>query len=287
MDEGLVRAVPHGDHAAHRCRTLARHLLSGTRPARDLAELAVAVAAPRATGRRIAVVSARGGAGKTTLSTVLAHVFAARRADPVLVVDADPLGGSLVWRLGMPAGPSLEQLAPTLLTAPDAAAARAALGHAGTALWVVPGGSHRPELARDVTRALSRFFPVAVLDCAGGLTSPGTAAVLGEAHGIVLVAPATPDGVRSTAEALQGAAPSTMARIVVALNVVHPAGRRALRGAAARDLLGRHPVPVVWLPHDRHLAGAAPVVASRVGEAATTAVSRLAAVALDRALPLW
>jgi hypothetical protein len=64
-----------------------------------------------------------------------------------------------------------------------------------------------PTTVRDVTRALSRFFAICVTDCGRGLETPATAEVLGEAHAAVLVAPATPDGVRSTRAGLTGSRP--------------------------------------------------------------------------------
>lgn len=287
MSQELVRGVPHGDRPAQRYRTAVRYLVGGTRPARELTDLATAAAAPLATGRRIAVVSARGGAGKTTVAAVLASTFAARRAEPVLAVDADPVGGSLLWRLGLSGAPTLDRLAPALLDATEADRVQAVLGRARTGLWVLPGGTDTAERARDVTRALSRFFPIAVVDCGAGLRSAATAAVLVEAHAVLLVTPATPDGVRSTADALARATAPTLARIVVALNTVHRGGRRALRGSAARDALAGFDVPVLGLPYDRHLAGAAPIVTDRIGEHTTTAMARLACAVLDRARPLW
>jgi CO dehydrogenase maturation factor len=45
-------------------------------------------------------ISGKGGVGKTTLSALLAHVFAERKRD-VIVIDADPAGG-LAQALGLP-----------------------------------------------------------------------------------------------------------------------------------------------------------------------------------------
>ncbi|GAA0937916.1 hypothetical protein GCM10009557_95920 [Virgisporangium ochraceum] len=184
-------------------RTAGRMFTSG-RATRELAELAAEVQAPVHTGRRIAVASVHGGAGKSTVSAVLASVFAARRADPVLVADADPYEGSLTWRLGVTAQP-LERIAPDLVAARggDLRALEPLLPRTKSGLWVLPsGGAGQPNLCSDVTRALSRLFAVAVTDCPPGLESRTTGAAVADAHSVVLVAAATPDGVRATYRAL-------------------------------------------------------------------------------------
>jgi septum site-determining protein MinD len=279
MSELLVRAVPHGDPALRRLRRLGRHLLGGTAPARTGTDLAGALAVPLTTGRRIAVGSVRGGAGRTTCTALLAAVFAARRPDPVLVVDAGPAHGSLLWRLGLDGAPPLDQLAPGLLAAADLPAACASLVRAAAGPWVAPPGS--AAAVREVTRALSRFFPITVLD-----TGPDPA-VFAEAHAVVLVTPATADGVRSTAEALHAVPPAGRERFVVALVTASREGRRALRAGAARRVLEPFAVPVVALPYDRHLAGAVPLRPDRIGEDTLDATARLAAAVVARARPLW
>ena len=114
---GSATGAPHGDGFARRAARFALHLVTTTRATRELAELAEAAQAPVTTGRRIAVVSVRGGAGRSTVTALLGSVFAARRADHVLVADADPDHGSLAWRLGVAERDGLASLAPRLLAA--------------------------------------------------------------------------------------------------------------------------------------------------------------------------
>ncbi|MPZ64138.1 MAG: chromosome partitioning protein [Pseudonocardiaceae bacterium] len=260
-----------------------------------MAELAAAVQLPLSTGRRIAVTSVRGGAGKSAVAAVLASVYAARRSEPVLAADADPDpdGGSLGWRLGLAGGPTLAELGPQLLAsrAGNLQALERLLPRTETGLWVLPGGAPgRPQAARDVTRALSRLFPVCVTDCGRGMDSPATVEVLSEAHAVVIVSPATPDGMRSTCDALDRVAGAgraeSLSRVVVVLNAASRDGHAALREGAAREALGRYRVPVVTLPHDRHLAAGAPIDPGRVGEATVVEATRLAGEALARARQL-
>ena len=140
-----------------------------------------------------------------------------------------------------------------------------------------------------MTRALSRLFGVCVTDCGQGIDSPATASVRSEAHAVVLVTPATAEGMRSTCELLGrfGPAPRQVPpRVVVALNTLSPAAVRGLRESEARKAFEWFGVPVVRLPYDRHLAAGGPITPSAISETTLVAVTRLAGLALARAQPL-
>jgi MinD-like ATPase involved in chromosome partitioning or flagellar assembly len=288
-DLSISRRTASGERPLRKVLRTAGRMFTSGRATRELAELAAEVQAPVHTGRRIAVASVHGGAGKSTVSAVLASVFAARRADPVLVADADPYEGSLTWRLGVTAQP-LERIAPDLVAARggDLRALEPLLPRTKSGLWVLPsGGAGQPNLCSDVTRALSRLFAVAVTDCPPGLESRTTGAAVADAHSVVLVAAATPDGVRATYRALNRVMSTGYAawlrRVVVVFSAGSPHGRAALKLDAARDLIDGFGVPVVTLPFDRHLAGGARIRPARIAEATLVAATRTAALALDRA----
>ncbi|ALG14566.1 chromosome partitioning protein [Kibdelosporangium phytohabitans] len=244
------------------------------------------VQAPVTTGRRVAVTSARGGAGKTAVSALVGSVFAARRADPVVAVDAAPETGSLAWRLGTQPRGTLAELAQGLMAASSRNLADVArlLPRTPSGLWVVPGGSAgQRTIARDVTRALSRLFAVAVLDCGTGMQLPETTEVLADAHAVLVVTPATPDGVSSTVSALSGVQPGALQRVVIALNATDPHGHATLKSGPAREAFQRMGVPVVELPYDRHVAAGAVIDPGKIAETTFVAAANLAAWALHRA----
>jgi len=278
LDTRLVGRVPPGDSTLRRIGHSALRLFTSNAAVRELAELAAAVQAPVTTGRRIAVVSVRGGAGRTATTALLGTVFAARRADHVLVADGDPEHGSLAWRLGLPGAGGL---APPLLAARALAEVDLVLPRTAAGLRLLPGGPTGE--VRAVSRAVSRFFAICVTDCGRGLTAPGTLEVLHETHAVVVAVPLTPDGVRSTCAELDRLPAAALAYISVALNTIDPIGRATLDRSAATAALARYGVPVVWLPRDRHLAAGAPIVPARLGESITVAATRLAGHALERA----
>jgi MinD-like ATPase involved in chromosome partitioning or flagellar assembly len=269
-------------------------MLTSNQACRELAELVSAVQLPVSTGRRIAVTSVRGAAGTSVVAALLASVYAARRADAVLAVDADPGGGSLHRWLGLSGNGTLTPLAPRLLAASsvELRGLEQLLPRTGTGLWVLPGGApgqHR--LARDVTRVLCRLFAVCVTDCGGGMHSQAAAEVMAQAHAVVVVTPATPEGLHSTCEALDRVAgadrAASLSRVVVALVRSQGAPREstAIRNKV-REAFARYDVPVVTIPYDRHLATAAAITPSRLDEATLVETTRLAAQALARARAL-
>lgn len=288
----LVARVAHGDRTFTRITRTVGRLFSSSRGPRELEELITSVQAPVSTGRRIAVTSVRGGAGKTSITALLGSMFAAHRPDHVLAVDADPDSGSLDWRLGADSALTLTGLAPGLqsASAQDLSSVAKLLPRTTGGLWIAPGGSGgQPSLARDLTRALSRLFGVAVLDCGAGMNTPTTSAVLSDAHAVVVVAPATPDGVRTTAAALDRVAASvgsSLSRVVVALNASDSVGRTALQRSAAEATFARYQVPMVVLPYDRHVASGAVIDPGKIAEPTHVATARLAAWTLRQAQQL-
>ena len=273
---------PHGDGVARRAFRFAAHLVTTTAATRELAELAEATQAPVTTGRRIAVISVRGGAGRSTVTALLGSVFAARRADHILVADADPDHGSLAWRLGLSGSAGLSALGPRLLAARGGVAELdTILSRTPAGLRLLPGADGAPAGAtREVTRALSRFFAICVTDCGRGLESQATAEVLADAHAAVIVTPATQDGVRTTLAGLERMPPNLRQRVVVALSTTDRGGRAALAVGVAREALADVAAHVVTLPYDRHLAAGAAIVPGRLAEATLIEATRLSGYAL-------
>jgi putative peptide zinc metalloprotease protein len=57
------------------------------------------VAVPVSGARRIAIISRKGGIGKTTTTLMLGHTFASHREDRVVALDGNPDAGSLTYRI--------------------------------------------------------------------------------------------------------------------------------------------------------------------------------------------
>lgn len=111
----VLRTRP-AESALHRVLAGSADLFRGDDYPQRLAEAAAGTQLPVTTGRRIAVVGTRGGAGKTTVAALLARIYAAMRTDTVAAVDLAPGAGTLGLRLGVPHAPPLEAAAARLRT---------------------------------------------------------------------------------------------------------------------------------------------------------------------------
>ncbi|MBN1172976.1 MAG: hypothetical protein JXA67_12440 [Micromonosporaceae bacterium] len=292
----FVRRIADGESALRRFLRTTSRIFTDNQSTRELEDLTTQAQLPLTTGRRIAVVAGHGGAGSSTIATILASVYAARRADPVLAADADPGEGSLTWRLGASDEPQLGCLAPKLLAARggDLRGFLSLLPRTLAGLWVLPSGAPgQPQLCATVTQALSRVFAVCVTDGASTIApvSPPAAAVLATSHATVLVTAATPDGVRATIRGLTQTAPAepeiVPERTVVVLNSPYPHGAAALQTNVACRELCQLGLAVVAVPYDRHLASGALITPSWIAEPTLVAVTRLAGQVLGLSRQQW
>jgi len=158
----------------------------------------------------IAVVSPKGGVGKSTTTALLGSLLAHVRRDRVVAVDANPDWGSLGRRLV----PDHPLFIDDLLTGPlkdgrmSATELDAQLGRGPDGLMVAPAPTdpvRAHALDEDAYRLLfarlGELVGTLVLDCGTGLDSPAAHAALGAADQILLVADGEPDTASLVAEA--------------------------------------------------------------------------------------
>ena len=176
----------------------------------------------------IAVVSPKGGVGKSTTTALLGSLLAFLRRDRVVAVDTNPDWGSLGRRL-VPEHPvfiddllagSLKdgRLTPTQLDAQ--------LGRGPDGLMVAPAPTD-PDRAKKLDKEayatlfarLSELVGTLVLDCGTGLDSSAAEAALDCADQLVLVADGEPDTASLVAEAAQYLEQHAPPLVVVANNL--------------------------------------------------------------------
>jgi MinD-like ATPase involved in chromosome partitioning or flagellar assembly len=157
----------------------------------------------------IAVVSPKGGVGKTTTTSLLGTLFALLRRDRIVAVDTNPDYGSL-GRVLTPdqrlfVDDLLERLdQPSLtLTGLDAQ-----LGRSPDGLMVLPAPTDPARMEKldeaaylKVIGRLQEFVGVVMLDCGTGLQEPASRAALKTCDQIVLVTDAEPAAASLVAEA--------------------------------------------------------------------------------------
>lgn len=175
-----------------------------------LEQLESLAAAPRlARCATIAVVSPKGGVGKTTTTALLGMLLSMLRPDRVVAVDANPDYGSL----GRALVPEHRVFVDDFLTMMDsemtaATELEARLGRTRHGLFVLPTptdparmwGLREPEYKRVIER-LQQYAGVLLLDCGTGLQEPAASAAISAADQCILVTDADPAAASLVAEA--------------------------------------------------------------------------------------
>lgn len=148
----------------------------------------------------IAVMSPKGGVGKTTLTALLGSLLAMLRRDRIVAVDNNPDFGSLGRTLTPEHAVFVDDLLEVLdspeltVTELDANLARAAHG-----MMVLPAPTDPVRMARldeeaytRVIRRLQDMVGVVLLDCGTGLHEPASRAALRTADQVVLITDTEP-----------------------------------------------------------------------------------------------
>lgn len=176
------------------------------------ARLDRAIAAPRLTRcATIAVVSPKGGVGKTTTTVLLGSLLARVRRDRIVAVDTNPDYGSLGRTLTPDHQVFVDDLG-DVLEQPDLSvtALDRHLGRAVEGLMVLPAPTDPSRMAQlnedsyaRVIARLQAMVGVLVLDCGTGLQEPAARAAQAAADQIVLISDAHPATASLVAEAAE------------------------------------------------------------------------------------
>jgi MinD-like ATPase involved in chromosome partitioning or flagellar assembly len=158
----------------------------------------------------IAVVSPKGGVGKTTVTALLGSLLAFLRRDRVVAVETNPDWGSLGRRL-VPNHPVfIDELLAGPLNEPSISPTRldAQLGRGPDGLMVAPAPTDPDRAAnldesayRTLFARLSELVGTLVLDCGTGLDDAPARAALACADQLILVCDDEPDTASIVAEA--------------------------------------------------------------------------------------
>jgi MinD-like ATPase involved in chromosome partitioning or flagellar assembly len=145
-------------------------------------------------GYQVAVMSLKGGVGKTAITVLLGSVLTKIRANPILAIDANPDAGNLVKRSGKQSEHSVAQLvaAADQLRTYNAVRAHTSMNEANLEVLASQDyvdarqafSGHDWEVAIDV---VSPYYPIIVADCGTGLFHDAAQAVLDSVWGVVIV----------------------------------------------------------------------------------------------------
>ena len=253
-------------------------------------QLQARIGAPVAGCQRIAVVSLKGGVGKTTTTACLGAIFAEHRGDRVVAVDANPDPGTLGYRIRRDTTHTAKDLVANVGNLERYADVRAYASQTPLRLEVIASEADpaRSEAFgdddyRELAAVLERFYSLVLTDCGPGLLHSAMRAILPSADQLVVVAAPSLDGARSaslTLDWLDKHGHEQLSRSsVVVINAVRE------RGLVDVDKLQAHFArrcrAVVRIPYDRHLETGAEIVLDELAPATRSAYVKLAAAVAD------
>ena len=257
---------------------------------RRLQELVARIRQPVRGDYRIAVLSLKGGVGKTTTTMGLGSIFASVRGDRVIAVDANPDFGTLSQRVSLQTRSTVRDLLldPVIERYSDV---RRHTSQATSRLEVLaserdPAASEAfsDEEYRAVARILQRYYNIILTDCGTGLMHSAMTGVLDLAHSLVLVSSAAIDGARSAAATLDWLSLHGHDHLVRNAVVVINLPREGSPNVGIQDLrnyfLSRCRA-VHIIPYDSHLSEGAEIDLHRLSKQAKRAYVELAATVAD------
>ena len=251
------------------------------------------VRAPVAGGHhRVAVLSLKGGVGKTTAAVGLGSTLASLRGDRVIAVDGNPDRGTLSDKVRLETPATIRDLLNERSMVTRYADVRAYTSQASSRLEILasdrdPGVSvaFSADDYRTVVGVLERYYSICITDCGTGLLHSAMAGILELADQIVLVSSPSVDGARSASATLDWLEAHGYADLVRGGVVVLSAIRRKSKSTVDLDRLEQHFAArsraVVRVPYDPHLEEGAELELEMLNEETADAYLNLAALVAD------
>ena len=225
--------------------------------------LIVAARVPIATCRRVAIVSRKGGIGKTTTTLMLGHTFAVHRGDRVVALDANPDAGSLAYRVHRDTDATVTQLLRAADRIRRYSDMRSFTSQASTRLEVLASDDD-PTISvalgeaeyREVLDVLEHHYNLILMDTGTGILDSATQGILRMADQIVVCAAPGIDASRASSLTLdwldEHGYHDLVSDAVVVINQVRKDGGRELRSVS--EHFAKRCRAVVKVPWDPHLA---------------------------------
>jgi MinD-like ATPase involved in chromosome partitioning or flagellar assembly len=254
-------------------------------------ELVARVNAPLLGCHKIALLSLKGGVGKTTMTATLGATFASLRGDRVVAVDANPDRGTLSQKIPLETSATVRNLLRDAQRVRRYTDVRAYTSQ-GTSRLEVLASEQDPAVSeafseedyRRTVTLLEHFYNMVLTDCGTGLMHSAMYGVLGVADQIVVVSSGSIDGARSASATLDwldahGHGDLVRNAVTVINCVSRSAGGVDLDRVAAH--FGGRCRAVVRIPFDAHLQEGAEVDLDRLEPRTRLALLELAAVVAD------
>ncbi len=254
-------------------------------------ELTLRVNQPLLGCYKIAMLSLKGGVGKTTMTATLGATFASLRGDRVVAVDANPDRGTLSQKIPLETSATVRNLLRDAQRVRRYTDVRAYTSQGPSRLEVLASEqdpavseAYSEEDYRRTVNLLEHFYNIVLTDCGTGLMHSAMYGVLGVADQLVIVSSGSIDGARSASATMDWLDAhghgELVANSVVVINFVHRS-----RGGVDLDRVSEHFAArcraVVRIPFDGHLEEGAEIDLDRLEPHTRMALLELAANVAD------
>ncbi|MFD3781561.1 SCO5717 family growth-regulating ATPase [Streptomyces sp. NPDC058612] len=218
---------------------------------------------------RIAVISLKGGVGKTTTTTALGATLATERQDKILAIDANPDAGTLGRRVRRETGATIRDLVQAIPYLNSYMDIRRFTSQAPSGLEIIANDvdpavstTFNDEDYRRVIETLGRQYPIILTDSGTGLLYSAMRGVLDLADQLIIISTPSVDGASSASTTLDWLSAHGYADLVSRSLTVISGVRETSKMIKVEDIVQHFETRcrgVVVVPFDEHLAAGAEV----------------------------
>ncbi len=243
--------------------------LGGRKTEREREQKLAVLRTPVTQCHKIAVISLKGGVGKTTTTTALGATLATERQDRVVAIDANPDAGTLSRRVRCGTSATIRDLVAEIPNIDNYMAVRRFTSQAPSGLEILANEAD-PALStafseedyRQVIGCLGQHYPIVLTDSGTGLLHSAMRGILDHADQLILVATPSVDGATSASTTLDWLNAHGYEDLVHRSITVISEARRKSRNVRVDDVVHHFHARcrgVVTVPFDEHLAAGSEV----------------------------
>ncbi|WP_264933140.1 MinD/ParA family protein, partial [Streptomyces sp. A012304] len=218
---------------------------------------------------RIAVISLKGGVGKTTTTTALGSTLATERQDKILAIDANPDAGTLGRRVRRETGATIRDLVQAIPYLNSYMDIRRFTSQAPSGLEIIANDvdpavstTFNDEDYRRAIDVLGKQYPIILTDSGTGLLYSAMRGVLDLADQLIIISTPSVDGASSASTTLDWLSAHGYAELVSRSLTVISGVRETGKMIKVEDIVSHFETRcrgVVVVPFDEHLAAGAEV----------------------------
>ncbi|AEY92068.1 hypothetical protein SHJG_6801 [Streptomyces hygroscopicus subsp. jinggangensis 5008] len=218
---------------------------------------------------RIAVISLKGGVGKTTTTTALGSTLATERQDKILAIDANPDAGTLGRRVRRETGATIRDLVQAIPYLNSYMDIRRFTSQAPSGLEIIANDvdpavstTFNDEDYRRAIDVLGRQYPVILTDSGTGLLYSAMRGVLDLADQLIIISTPSVDGASSASTTLDWLSAHGYADLVSRSLTVISGVRETGKMIKVEDIVAHFETRtrgVIVVPFDEHLAAGAEI----------------------------